>query len=64
MAKQTVIVSHRHERRTTYSGMPREVFNDLPLGVLIEVSGRLVREDDLGIGQQRPAKRGPLFLAL
>ncbi len=64
MTKQTVIVSHHHECRATFPGMNREVFNDSSRGVRVEVSGRLVRQYDLGIGQQRPAKRGPLFLTL
>ena len=59
-----MIVRYRHERRSRRVGGLQKNVED-PLRIVgIEIAGRLVGEQQHRVGDERPADRNPLFLAV
>ena len=57
------IVRHQHQRRAALFVAGEQQVDDLPAGVLVEIAGRLVGDENRGIGRQRAGERDALLLA-
>ena len=57
------IVGDEHERRAHAPVQPENQVDDLLAGLAVEIAGRLIGEQDLGLRRKRPRKRDPLLLA-
>ena len=62
-ARERGIMRHQHERHAALAMLGEQQIDDLVSGCLVEISGRLVREQDRGVGRERTRDGNPLLFA-
>ena len=60
---QCGVVRDEHQRRAVVAVAPKQQFDDLLPGCLVEIAGRFVGDDDGGIGRDRAGERDALLFA-
>ena len=61
--RQRGVVGDQHQRHAALGMLGEEQIDDLLAGRLVKIAGRLVRDQDRGIGRQRAGERDALLLA-
>ncbi len=61
--RQRGVVRHQHQRHAALGVLGEQQIDDLLAGGLVEIAGRLVRDQDRRIGRQRAGQRDALLLA-
>ena len=57
------IMGHQHQRHAAFPGLGEQEIGNLPARRLVEISGRLVGDQDCGIGCECARQRDALLLA-
>jgi hypothetical protein len=61
--RQRGVVRHQHQRHAALRMFGEQEIDDLLAGCLVEIAGRLVRDEDRGVGRQRACQCDALLLA-